>query len=81
MTPASEIIKRLGGFAAVADMVGITRNGVQRWTYPPPRGLGDRVPQEHWTALIKASDGQVALDELMTPEVAEIVEAANAGSA
>lgn len=82
MTPASQIIERLGGFDAVADLLGITRNAVQRWTYSPERGrvrgemtrgLGDRVPMKHWTALVAKSNGRVTLDELMSEKVAEIV--------
>lgn len=77
MTPASEIIRRLGGNKAVADMLGLERTAVQRWTYQPPRGLGDKVPMRHWTALVEKSAGSVSLGELMNAEVGEIVAAAN----
>jgi DNA-binding transcriptional regulator YdaS (Cro superfamily) len=75
MTPASEIIKRLGGNLAVANLLGLERTAIQRWTYPSPRGLDNRVPQRHWVALVEASDGKVSLDELMSNEVAEIIAA------
>lgn len=74
-TPASQIIERLGGPKHVAGLLGITRNAVQRWVYPSPRGHGNRVPQKHWTALVEKSGGKVALDELISREVAEIVTA------
>lgn len=86
MTPASQIVERLGGYQAVADMLGITQNAVQRWTYSskPTRakgdktkGLGDRVPMRHWSALVTKADGKVTLAELMTDEVAELVSAAS----
>lgn len=53
MSTASEIIKRLGGHKAVADALGMDRSGVQRWTYDPPRGCGNRIPAKHWGALIQ----------------------------
>lgn len=73
MTPASQIVERLGGAKAVADMLGLTRNGVQRWKYPAPRGHGNKVPQKHWAVLVEKSAGKVTLAELMTDGVAEIV--------
>lgn len=85
MTPASHIVDRLGGFQAVADLLGITPNAVQRWTYPTEpsgqkgdkvKGLGDRVPQRHWAALVAKSGGKVTLAELMTEEFAQIVSVA-----
>jgi DNA-binding transcriptional regulator YdaS (Cro superfamily) len=87
MTPASQIIERLGGYDAVAELLGITRNAVQRWVYPTKEqrssetqtiGLGDRVPMKHWTAIVAKSGGKVTLAELMSEEVAQIVTVANA---
>jgi predicted transcriptional regulator len=81
MTPASQIIERLGGFQTVADMLGLSRDAVQRWTYSENpsgqkgdkvKGLGDRVPMRHWAALVAKSDGKVGLDELMDPAFAEV---------
>ncbi|MCR5876957.1 helix-turn-helix domain-containing protein [Phenylobacterium sp. J367] len=71
-------MERLGGFKAVADQLGITRNAVQRWTYDAPRGHNNRVPQKHWATLVEKSGGKVALSELMTDEVAQIVAVATA---
>lgn len=80
-TPASQIIRRLGGFKQVAELLGISRNAVQRWVYPSPQGLGDRVPMKHWTALVEKSEGEVSLSELMNEQVAEIVSAAEQSAA
>lgn len=75
MTPASQIVSRLGGFKAVGEMLGITRNAVQRWIYPTPQGLGDRVPMKHWPALVEKSKGQISLQELMDADMARVVNA------
>lgn len=82
MTPASQIIERLGGYQAVADLLGITQNAVQRWTYSTEptgekgdkvKGLGDRVPMRHWAQLVAKAEGKVTLAELMDPEFAQAV--------
>lgn len=80
MTPASKIIERCGGFKVVADWLGLDRSGVQRWTYEPPRGTGERVPTQHWAPLIrKARENgvEIELDELVP---ADATEAAAEGS-
>ena len=79
MTPASVIIERCGGFKVVADWLGMDRSGVQRWTYDPPRGTGERVPTQHWEPLIlKAAEHGVliTLEELVPAEAAVAAEAA-----
>lgn len=38
---ASRIIKKCGGFAAVAALVGVDVSRVHRWTYPKERGGTD----------------------------------------
>lgn len=82
MTPATVIIKRLGGAEKVADLLGITQNAVQRWTYPTEpsgekgqkvKGLGDRVPTRHWGALVAKSGGLVSFAELMDDELVEVM--------
>jgi len=73
MIPASEIIARLGGNKAVADLLGLERTAVQRWTYEPPKGLGNRVPMRHWSTLVEKSAGKVALSELMDADFARAV--------
>ncbi len=78
MTPASQIIERCGGFKIVADWLGMDRSGVQRWTYDPPKGAGDRVPMRHWSALIakaRANGVEIQPSELMPADVAKAVRA------
>jgi hypothetical protein len=75
MTPASAIIERCGGFKSVADMLGLERTAVQRWTYAPPKGTGEQVPSKHWAPLIEAARErgiEVRLSELMPDDVAKL---------
>jgi hypothetical protein len=77
MITASDLIEKFGGFKAVAARLGITRNGVQRWTYPANKGgLDNRAPMKHWAALIEMGTeiGQpITLDDLMPPDMAAVV--------
>lgn len=78
MTPASAIISRCGGPKTVADWLGLERTAVQRWTYEPPKGTGERVPMRHWSALIAAAAKHghvVTLAELMPSDVARVAKA------
>lgn len=80
MILASEIIKRCGGFKAVADHLGMDRSGVQRWTYDTTKGTGDRIPTQHWAAIIllaRQNGLEIDLQDLAPPEA---VEAANASA-
>ncbi len=75
MTPASEIIRRCGGFKVVADWLGLERTAVQRWTYEPPKGTGEQIPMKHWTALVESARAhglEVSLGELMPEDVARM---------
>jgi len=74
MASASEIIKRCGGPKTVALWLGMERSGVQRWTYEPPRGCGNRIPAKHWAALITAAKLnaiEISLDELVPAAAAD----------
>lgn len=71
MLLASEIIKRCGGFKAVAECVGLDRTGVQRWTYEPPKGTGNRIPPQHWGEIIRLArrNGlEIELSDLAPPD-------------
>lgn len=54
-TPASIVIQRFGGIKAVADVLGLERTAVQRWTYGRDKGTGGTVPQKHWNRLLTAA--------------------------
>jgi len=67
MTPAEKIIKKCGGVAATAEMVGRTESVVYRWTYPIERGgTGGSIPQKaqkKLLALAKAGEIDIRPDD------------------
>jgi hypothetical protein len=53
LDPASTIITRFGGVAAVADLLNLNRTSVLRWTHPKDRGgTGGLVPSKHQADLM-----------------------------
>jgi putative alpha-1,2-mannosidase len=58
MTQASELIQRLGGFKIVAEITGVSRNGVQRWTYPNASGWVHGIPLRYWAALQRNAESR-----------------------
>lgn len=51
--PAEIVIRKMGGFDAVADICGVDRTRVFRWTYPKVRGGTDgRIPTQHQQTLL-----------------------------
>lgn len=56
MTPAQNIIKKCGGVAATAKLVGRTESVVYRWTYEKKLGgTGGTVPNKAQTKLLEAA--------------------------
>lgn len=56
MTPAERIIKRCGGVARTAEIVGRTQSVVHRWTYPKNRGgTGGMIPGAAQVKLLEAA--------------------------
>lgn len=59
----------LDGPEAVASAIGITKNGVLRWTYEAETGgYGDFVPPRHWGQLVTlaaALGKPLAIQDLM----------------
>lgn len=57
-TPAENIIGKLGGAQAVAELLDLNVTSVHRWTYPKSRGgTGGKIPTRHQTTLLeKAGD-------------------------
>lgn len=53
MTPAERVINILGGADAVADICGVHRTRVFRWTYDRARGgTGGLIPAQHQQTLL-----------------------------
>lgn len=65
----------LGGTPKVAEMCGVNRTQVWRWTAPKNKsgGLGGRIPRDHWKCLRDhaSSLGIVVPNSLLAPELAE----------
>lgn len=56
MNVAQKIIKKCGGPAKVAEMVGVHVSRVHRWTYPKQRGGTDGlIPTQQQQALLDAA--------------------------
>jgi len=53
LQPAYDIILRLGGFAHVSDITGVSTVSPYRWTYPRAiGGTGGTIPQWHHRTLL-----------------------------
>lgn len=50
--PAASIIDRLGGFDAVAEMLGVARTTVLRFALPAPDGRDGQIPAKYRSRLI-----------------------------
>lgn len=52
-TMALRVIRKLGGPARVADLLGMTREAVYKWTYPRERGgTGGYIPARRQLELM-----------------------------
>lgn len=52
-TPAERVFDKFGGPQEVADVLGLTRPRVIRWTFPEHRGGTDgRIPSKHQQVLL-----------------------------
>jgi len=62
--PANQIIQKLNGLKAVAEIVGVTPHTVMRWRTPRARGgTGGVIPHWHMPKLlIAARDRGIALE-------------------
>jgi transposase-like protein len=52
LTPAFDVLERLGGKSAVAAELEVSASTLSRWCQPHPKGTGGLIPQRHWPALI-----------------------------
>lgn len=73
MNIARNIIDKCGGAARVAQLVGIDKSNVHRWTYPKERGGSDGlIPAIHQQKLLAAAKIEgidLSPDDFFTPEV------------
>lgn len=72
LSPAYDVIQRLGGKTEVADRLNLDKSTLSRWCQPRPEGTGGMIPQRHWSELMKlARDKKVRikLEELIAVEV------------
>lgn len=56
-TPAARVIRKFGGIAATATLVGRDRSVVNRWLRPRSvGGTGGIVPAKHMSTLLRKAD-------------------------
>jgi hypothetical protein len=72
LSPAYDVIQRLGGKSEVAERLNLDKSTLSRWCQPRPEGTGGQIPQRHWPELMKlARDKKVRIkiEELVAVEV------------
>lgn len=72
LSPAYEIIERLGGKNDVAEALGLDKSTLSRWCQPRPSGTGGMIPQRYWGALMqmaRTKKVRVKLEDLIAVEV------------
>jgi hypothetical protein len=72
LSPAYDVIQRLGGKTEVAERLNLDKSTLSRWCQPRPDGTGGQIPQRHWPELMKiARDKKVRIkiEELVAVEV------------
>ncbi len=71
MNPAAAIIRKLGGEAKVAGIVGTALTAPYRWQHEKSRGgTGGLIPQAHHRALLDYADAHgiaLAAEEFLIP--------------
>jgi hypothetical protein len=57
--PATTIVRKLGGPAKVAHVLGVHRTAVYYWLRPfEPRGTGGMIPYKYMATLIRHAQAQ-----------------------
>ena len=72
LSPAYEIIERLGGKNDVAEALGLDKSTLSRWCQPRPSGTGGMIPQRYWGELMqmaRTKKVRVKLEDLIAVEV------------
>lgn len=53
LSPAKEVVAKLGGVRPAARALQINPSAISRWMMPAvQRGTGGRIPQKHWPAIL-----------------------------
>lgn len=58
LSPASYVIRKLGGITKTANKLGLAVSTVQGWH------IRGRIPQDHWTSVIEAAAAEGDIIEL-----------------
>jgi len=54
LSPAREVVAKLGGVRATARILQLNPSAVSRWMMSAKkRGTGGHVPQRHWPAILE----------------------------
>jgi hypothetical protein len=72
LSPAYEVIQRLGGKTEVAERLNLDKSTLSRWCQPRPEGTGGQIPQRHWPELMKIAREKkvrIKIEELVAVEV------------
>jgi hypothetical protein len=56
LSPAREIVEKLGGVRATARILSMSPSAVSRWMMTrAKRGTNGHIPRRHWPAILKHS--------------------------
>jgi|LakMenEpi03Aug12_release.lakeMendotaPanAssembly.Ray.scaffolds.fasta_scaffold961367_2 DNA-binding transcriptional regulator YdaS (Cro superfamily) len=56
LSPAREIVEKLGGVRATARILSMSPSAVSRWMMSrDKRGTNGHIPRRHWPAILKHS--------------------------
>lgn len=72
LSPAYDVIQRLGGKTEVAERLSLDKSTLSRWCQPRPEGTGGQIPQRHWPELMKLAREKkvrIKIEELAAVEV------------
>lgn len=72
LSPAYDVIQRLGGKTEVAERLSLDKSTLSRWCQPRPDGTGGQIPQRHWPELMKLAREKkvrIKIEELAAVEV------------
>jgi len=69
LSPAREVVAKIGGVRATARALQLNPSAVSRWMMPNAKGgTGGLIPQRHWPAILehaKKEKIKIKLDDLV----------------